>query len=162
MKTYKDIALNSKYFVKVNNILDMNGCTVVLPENIFNNINSISYTYLINGDGVELYNNSFELISFINSPEFATRAIIIYDIFTKANKIGIKPELIFCFKNNELLGDYTKFKKLMCDVPNIDLESKLIKALVKINDDTYLVDKEISEIFNTVKSKIITNGEILC
>lgn len=162
MKTYENIALNSKYFVKVSNILDMNGCTVVIPENLFNNTNSVSYTYLINSNGVELYNNSFELISFINAPEFANRAIIIYDIFTKASKISIRPELIFCFKNNELLGDYVKLKKLMCDVDNLDLEQKLIKALVKINDDTYFVDKEVSEIFNTIKSKIVTNGEILC
>lgn len=162
MNDYLNIAIDKEYFIRVDSLEDKNGCVVSFPRNIMLNKPAVSYTYLIEQNGVSLYNNSFELINKLECENFASRAVIIYDIFIKAFKLKIPVTLILCYSNNKLVGDFSVIKSLMKEVDNIEKEKILVSQLPKINDDTFIVDKSISSIFNEVKNRILDSGDILC
>lgn len=162
MNEHLHIALDKNYFIKIDSLDDENGCIAHFPRNLFQGKSEVSYIYLVEHNGIALYNNSFELISQLDCEPYTRRALIHFDILIKGFKLNIPPSLTLCYKNEELQGDYRSIKNLIKFEGDEKLELAFVESLKHIKDDTFIVDKEMSDIFNFVKTKILTTGDILC
>jgi hypothetical protein len=162
MNEHLHIALDKNYFIRVDALDEDDGCIAHFPRNLFQKTLETSYIYMIEDDGVAIYNNSFELINKLECDPFVRRAIICFDILIKGFKLKVPTGLTLVYRNDKLVGDYRYIKSIMKFDGDVELEKSFVTALTHIKDDAFIVDKELSDIFNHIKTKILTTGDILC
>ena len=135
MTDLQQLHINNGYYIQVESLKTIAGCTVKFPNNIFKNMPPIEKTYILHDDpcDIELYVTSLErsiISKTIPATKSNIRILILQDIMLYAFKIGISKDLI-------IIND--KVKRSLFDVLALkqtrmerELEARLCVGLIDL------------------------------
>jgi hypothetical protein len=119
--TIKDFHIRNNYIVKITDLDDHAGCSVIYPQNVFNNTPLLQKTYFVFSDPcvIEIFEctESNTVSRTIDAVRTNIRLLVIQDIFLTTYTRGISKDLIL------IEGSKTLFD--MLEIPQTEEERKL-------------------------------------